>query len=97
MALARPQVQPTVGSAPQVSTWPAMQNAFAGIYKLLQGLALYLQSYLTSVYYAITNSSQSGVLASRPAFGNLGYTYYATDTSQLFYDTGTAWITIQTA
>lgn len=33
-----------------------------------------------------------GLLASRPAFGIFGRRYYATDTGQEFFDTGTSWI-----
>lgn len=33
----------------------------------------------------------SGTFASRPAFGTSGRFYFATDTKQMFYDTGSAW------
>lgn len=34
----------------------------------------------------------TGLLSARPAFGNAGALYYATDTSTMYYDTGTAWV-----
>lgn len=39
----------------------------------------------------------SGLLASRPAPGNVGAFYYATDTGIIYYDNGTAWVTAFTA
>ena len=43
---------------------------------------------------AISIYWSAGVLASRPAFGNPGFVYFATDTLLLYYDTGSAWINI---
>lgn len=37
------------------------------------------------------SSFLSGTFASRPAFGTSGRFYFATDTKQMFYDTGSAW------
>ena len=54
--------------------------------------------------YGITNSVtnlgnastlQAGTFASRPAFGNLGHIYFATDTNAIYYDAGTQWSLIQ--
>ena len=36
----------------------------------------------------------SGLIAARPAYGNPGSFYYATDSGTLYYDNGTAWVTI---
>lgn len=35
---------------------------------------------------------QSGTFAARPAAGNAGHVYVATNTAQLFFDTGAAWV-----
>lgn len=35
-----------------------------------------------------------GTLASRPAFGTANRLYYSTDTNELFYDTGSAWVLV---
>lgn len=35
---------------------------------------------------------QSGTFAARPAAGNAGHVYVATDTPGIYYDTGTAWV-----
>lgn len=43
---------------------------------------------------AIGIAWSTGVLASRPAAGNAGFLYFATDTDLLYYDNGTAWVTI---
>jgi hypothetical protein len=51
--LTKPQVQPTVGPAPSIKDWRAIQTGFDGVYKLLAGLVLYLQTYLTKVYNAV--------------------------------------------
>ena len=51
--LTKPQIQPTIGNAPSVKNWADMQKGFGGIYQLLRGLALYLQTYLTKVYNAV--------------------------------------------
>jgi hypothetical protein len=37
---------------------------------------------------------QFGLLSVRPAFGHLGSWYYATDTSALYLDSGTAWLQV---
>jgi len=37
---------------------------------------------------------KSGTLASRPAAGNNGYIYFATDTRQTFIDNGSAWVDV---
>lgn len=41
-------------------------------------------------------SLQADVIASRPAAANAGRFFYATDTDQLFRDTGTAWVKLLT-
>jgi hypothetical protein len=41
-----------------------------------------------------TPSIQSGLFSARPAAGNAGYLYIATDTQQLFRDSGSAWVLI---
>jgi hypothetical protein len=41
-----------------------------------------------------TPSIQSGLFSARPAVGNAGYLYIATDTQQLFRDSGSAWVLI---
>lgn len=98
MSLTQPQVQPNFNTPPPITDWPSIRTAFATLYRSgLQALVLYLQGYLTKVYNAVNGISQSGTLANRPAFGNPPQFYYATDSKQLFYDTGSAWITIQTA
>ncbi|HXI16420.1 MAG TPA: hypothetical protein VNM48_08615 [Chloroflexota bacterium] len=38
---------------------------------------------------------QSGTFAARPAAGNAGHVYVATDTAVMFFDTGAAWVEIQ--
>jgi hypothetical protein len=48
-----PQVQPTVGNAPPVSDWHSIHHGFTHTFKLLRGLSLYLQTYLTNVYNAV--------------------------------------------
>jgi hypothetical protein len=53
--LTKPQIQPTVGTAPQ-GTSVKTSAAFVTTYKLLSGLVLYLQSYLTKVYNAVVPS-----------------------------------------
>lgn len=40
---------------------------------------------------------QAGTFASRPAFGNVGHIYFATDTNAIYYDSGTQWSLIQPA
>lgn len=39
---------------------------------------------------------KTGTAAARPAFGIRGQYYYATDTSVLYRDTGTAWVAVNT-
>ena len=41
---------------------------------------------------AFTRRNQSGLLASRPTFGTIGATYYATDNGLEYYDNGTTWV-----
>lgn len=41
--------------------------------------------------------SASGLFATLPAFGIFGRVFYATDTGQIFYDSGTAWVDVSPA
>lgn len=41
--------------------------------------------------WRVIGPAKQGAIASRPAFGNAGLLYYATDTSDLWYDAGAAW------
>lgn len=51
--LDKPQIQPTVGTAPPVSDWKSIGLDFGTTYSLLRGIVLYLQGYLTRVYNAV--------------------------------------------
>jgi hypothetical protein len=41
--------------------------------------------------WRVIGPAKQGTISSRPAFGNAGLLYYATDTSDLWFDTGAAW------
>lgn len=49
---------------------------------------------LANAIEAIITSYDVGVASARPAAGDVGRLYYATDTHQLTFDTGTAWVTM---
>lgn len=56
-----PQVQPTVGSPPPVSSWGDIRLGFDRTFRLLQGLALYLQTYLAAIYNQVVPRQFIGV------------------------------------
>ncbi len=68
-----------------------------GLLEILQGNLLWRQIVNSNFEDLDENRILVGTLGARPAFGNAGRFYYATDTNEFFHDDGAAWVLLNGA
>lgn len=79
-------------------TWPTAQQLQGSdgnaSYKGVTTLLYSLQKYIQKASSQLTNYHTVDVLANRPAPGQLGRHFFATDTNTMYEDIGTTWVPI---
>ena len=66
----------------------------SGVLPYLKSLTSELQSYVNQLATYVNTANLADVVANRPPAGIAGRTFYGTDDSHFYVDSGTSWITV---